>query len=59
LEAIGMPRERLDEAASLIVDAVPGNPKPVDIPAIRALLADAFEGRRPSLDRMVGRTTHG
>jgi maleylacetate reductase len=59
LEAIGMPRERLDEAAGLIVDASPGNPKPVDIPAIRALLADAFEGRRPSLDRVVERATHG
>ena len=39
-----MPAERLDEAAGLIVDAIPGTPKPVDIPAIRALLADAFEG---------------
>jgi hypothetical protein len=54
-----MPAERLDEAAGLIVQAVPGNPKPVDIPAIRALLADAFEGRRPSLDRVVERATHG
>jgi alcohol dehydrogenase class IV len=59
LRTIGLPAERLDEAAGLIEDAVPGNPKPVDIPAIRALLADAFEGRRPSLDRVVGRTTHG
>lgn len=59
LVAIGMPRERLDEAAGLIVDAIPGTPKPVDIRAIRALLADAFEGRRPSLDRVVERATHG
>ncbi len=59
LRTIGMPLGRLDEAADLIVEAIPGNPKPVDVPAIRALLADAFEGRRPSLDRVVERTTHG
>ncbi|HEX5013214.1 MAG TPA: maleylacetate reductase [Candidatus Limnocylindrales bacterium] len=59
LRTIGMPAERLDEAAALIVEAVPGNPKPVDVPAIRALLDDAFEGRRPSLDRVIERTTHG
>jgi alcohol dehydrogenase class IV len=59
LRTIGMTAEHLDEAAGLIVDAVPGNPKPVDIPAIRALLADAFEGRRPTLDRVVERATHG
>jgi alcohol dehydrogenase class IV len=58
LQAIGMPPDRLDEAAALIVDAIPGAPKPVDIPAIRALLANAFEGRRPSLDRVVERSTH-
>jgi maleylacetate reductase len=59
LRAIGMPPDRLDEAAGLIVDALPGTPKPYDIPAIRALLADAFEGRRPSLDRVVERSTPG
>lgn len=59
LRAIGLPPDRLDEAAGLIVDAISGAPKPVDVPAIRALLADAFEGRRPSLDRVVERTTHG
>jgi alcohol dehydrogenase class IV len=57
LRAIGMPPDRLDEAAGLIVDAIPGTPKPFDIPAIRALLADAFEGRRPSLDRVVEPST--
>jgi alcohol dehydrogenase class IV len=59
LQTIGLSAEHLDEAAGLIADAVPGNPKPIDIPAIRALLADAFEGRRPSLDPVGGRTTHG
>lgn len=59
LRTIGLPAERLDEAAGLIVEALPGNPKPFDIQAIRALLADAFEGRRPSLDRVIERTTHG
>jgi alcohol dehydrogenase class IV len=59
LRAIGMPPDRLDEAAGLIVEAIPGTPKPVDVPAIYALLADAFEGRRPSLDRVVERSTYG
>jgi maleylacetate reductase len=58
LGAIGMPPDRLDEAAARIVDAIAGTPNPVDVPAIRALLADAFEGRRPSLDRLVERSTH-
>jgi alcohol dehydrogenase class IV len=59
LHTIGLPAERLDEAAGLIVDAIPGNPPPVDLPAIRALLADAFEGRRPSLAPMAERPVHG
>jgi alcohol dehydrogenase class IV len=49
LAEIGMPAERLDEAARLIVEAVATNPRPVDEPAMRGLLGDAFEGRRPSL----------
>ena len=57
LAAIGMPAERLDEAARLIVEAVPANPRPIDEPAIRGLLADAFEGRRASLGRTAGRSS--
>lgn len=59
LRTIGLPAERLDEAAGLIVEALPGDPKPADVPAIRALLADAFEGRRPSLVPMAERPVHG
>jgi alcohol dehydrogenase class IV len=55
LAAIGMPADRLDEAARLIVEAVPGNPRPVDEAAVRGLLADAYEGRRASLGRSAGR----
>jgi hypothetical protein len=50
-----MPAERLDEAARLIVEAVTTNPRPVDEPAMRVLLDDAFEGRRPSLADAAGR----
>jgi alcohol dehydrogenase class IV len=57
LAAIGMPGDRLDEAAELILEAIPGEPKPVGRPAIRALLDDAYVGRRPSLDRVVGRAS--
>jgi alcohol dehydrogenase class IV len=55
LAAIGMRADRLDEAARLIVEAVPSNPRPVDEAAIRGLLADAFEGRRASLGGSTGR----
>jgi alcohol dehydrogenase class IV len=55
LAAIGMPADRLDEAARLIVEHVTSNPRPVDLPAMRGLLADAFEGRRASLGQLAGR----
>jgi alcohol dehydrogenase class IV len=57
LAAIGMPADRLDEAARLIVEAVRSNPRPVDERAVRGLLTDAFEGRRASLGHPVGRAT--
>jgi len=56
LAAIGMDADDLDEAARLIVEAIPRNPQPVTFPTIRSLLDDAFEGRRPSLDRTAKRT---
>ena len=56
LAAIGMKSEDLDEAARLIVEAIPRNPQPVTYPVIRALLDDAFEGRRPSLSRAAERS---
>jgi maleylacetate reductase len=47
LAALGMPEDGLDEAARLVVAAAPPNPRPVDEAGVRALLADAFSGRRP------------
>lgn len=56
LSAIGMPAARLDEAARLIAEAISHNPQPVTRPGMRALLADAFEGHRPSLAHPVERS---
>jgi alcohol dehydrogenase class IV len=48
LEAIGMPASGLDEAAARAAGEIgDGNPRPVDATGLRALLAAAFEGRRP------------
>jgi maleylacetate reductase len=37
----------LDRAASISVENPYWNPRPIDKTSIRALLQDAFEGRRP------------
>jgi maleylacetate reductase len=47
LEAIGMRREDLDRAADLAAQNPYPNPRPIERAAIRALLEDAFVGRRP------------
>lgn len=47
LAAIGMKAEDLDRAADLAVENPYFNPRPVTRDAIRRLLQDAFEGRRP------------
>jgi maleylacetate reductase len=47
LRDIGMPADRLGEAADLIVDAAQDGPIEVTVPGIRALLDAAFRGRRP------------
>lgn len=47
LRDIGMPVNRLGEAVDLIVDGAADSAFPVTVPAIRALLDAAFEGRRP------------
>ncbi len=47
LATIGMPGDRLDEAAGLIVEATRGSSMPVTSEAMRALLGDAYAGRRP------------
>jgi alcohol dehydrogenase class IV len=48
LKAIGMSESDLDKAADIATSAPYWNPRPVDKQAIRALLDDAFHGRRPS-----------
>ncbi len=48
LKNIGMKEEQLDEAISLVLEKVHiDNPRPVDKAGIRAILEDAYEGRRP------------
>jgi len=48
LKEIGMSESDLDKAAEIATSAPYWNPRPVDKEAIRALLDDAFNGRRPS-----------
>jgi len=47
LEALGMHERDLDKAAEIAVQNPYYNPRPVTKEGIRALLQDAFEGRRP------------
>jgi maleylacetate reductase len=47
LASIGMPGDRLDEAAGLVTEAVRGSIADVEQPAIRHLLREAYGGRRP------------
>lgn len=47
LSDIGMPEDGLDRAADLAVQNPYYNPRPIDRDGIRALLDDAFHGRRP------------
>jgi maleylacetate reductase len=47
LAAIGMPQSWLDEAADLACSSPYWSPRPVERRAIRALLENAFYGRRP------------
>ena len=47
LASLGMRREQLDQAAELAVQNPYYNPRPVTREGIRALLEDAFDGRRP------------
>jgi alcohol dehydrogenase class IV len=48
LKEIGMSESDLDKAADIATSAPYWNPRPVDREAIRALLDDAYHGRRPS-----------
>lgn len=47
LQSLGMRREQLDQAADLAVQNPYFNPRPVTRDGIRALLENAFDGRRP------------
>jgi maleylacetate reductase len=47
LREIGMPEGSLDEAADIAVMSPYWNPHPIERNAIRALLQDAYDGRRP------------
>jgi maleylacetate reductase len=47
LRDLGMPESGLDRAAALAVAAPSWNPRPIDRDSIRALLDDAWHGRRP------------
>jgi maleylacetate reductase len=50
LKEIGLPAAALDEAADLAMAASYYNPRPLEQAAIRQLLQDAWEGRRPAGD---------
>jgi alcohol dehydrogenase class IV len=47
LREIGMPEDGLDKAADIAVVSPYWNPRPIERNAIRALLQDAYDGRRP------------
>jgi len=49
LKDIGMPADALDKAAALATQSPYYNPRQPTLQQIRALLEDAFEGRRPEL----------
>ena len=49
LKQLGLPAEALDQAAELALRNPYYNPRPLDPAAIRQLLQDAWEGRRPSV----------
>lgn len=48
LKALGMPEDGLDKAADVAVANPYPNPRPLERAAIRKLLDDAFNGRRPA-----------
>jgi len=49
LAGLGMQQSDLDEAAKLSIESPLWNPRPVDFDAVRALLEDAYHGRRPTI----------
>jgi alcohol dehydrogenase class IV len=49
LRDIGMPADQLDRACDIALQNQYPNPRPLERAAIRQLLQDAFDGRRPSV----------
>jgi alcohol dehydrogenase class IV len=49
LKDIGMPADGLDRAARLATENQYPNPRPVEYAPVRALLEDAYHGRRPAI----------
>jgi maleylacetate reductase len=47
LAELGMPRDGIEAAAIEIVREAASNPRPPELPGIRAMLEDAFDGRDP------------
>jgi alcohol dehydrogenase class IV len=54
LERLGMSEADLDAAANLVLDPPPWNPRSATLAEVRALLEDAFHGRRPAPRARVG-----
>ena len=48
LAELGFAETDLDRAAELAVETTNYNPRPVDVASVRAMLDDAFHGRRPA-----------
>jgi maleylacetate reductase len=48
LQQIGMPQDALDHCAKLASENAYANPRPVELAALRELLEDAYQGRRPN-----------
>ncbi|MCC7077973.1 MAG: maleylacetate reductase [Acidimicrobiia bacterium] len=49
LQELGVGAEDLDSVATRAVEETTGNPRPLSVPAVRALLDDAWSGRPPRL----------
>ena len=58
LREIGMPETGLDRAADLATQSPYWNPRPIERAGLRALLDDAFHGRRPSAISPAREVTH-
>ena len=54
LGELGLPEAVLDEASARVVEETGANPRPVDVASVRAMLADAWRGVRPSSTEFGG-----